>query len=214
MFHQPCSAVDVPQTRNRAVTRNLASRPAMLSLALAAAFSAQPINGQTLPTGGVAVHGQATLSSPSPQQLVVTTRNGPGTGHSAINWQSFSISAGSSTTINQPSAASLSINRVVTNNPSAIFGSLSSNGRLVLVNPSGITVGAGAIVDTAGFTASALRMTHADALAGRLRFGDAGVEHEQQQGAEGGNGEGNSGDHWYCFPWLAGLSRNGVLRAG
>jgi hypothetical protein len=43
---------------------------------------------------------------------------------------------------------------------------------------------------------------------------DAGVEHEQQQGAEGGNGEGDSGDHWYCFPWLAGLSRNGVLRAG
>jgi hypothetical protein len=43
---------------------------------------------------------------------------------------------------------------------------------------------------------------------------DAGVKHEQQQGAEGGNGEGNAGDHWYCFPWLAGLSRNGVLRAG
>ncbi len=103
----------------------------------------------------------------------MTTQNGPGSNHSAINWQSFSISAGSSARINQPSAGSLSINRVSTNTPSALFGNLSSNGRLVLVNPAGITVGAGAVVDTAGFTASALRMTDANALAGRLRFGDA-----------------------------------------
>jgi hypothetical protein len=64
------------------------------------------------------------------------------------------------------------INRVVTNTPSVIFGTLSSNGNLVLVNQAGIAVGAGAIVDTAGFTASSLRMTDADAIAGRMRFGD------------------------------------------
>jgi hypothetical protein len=50
--------------------------------------------------------------------------------------------------------------------PQRIFGTLSSNGRLVLVNPAGITVGAGAVVDTAGFTASTLGMSDADA-AGR-----------------------------------------------
>ncbi len=171
MLHQPFGVVGASPTRT--VARNPLLHPAMLSLAMAAAFAAQAAIGQTLPTGGVAIHGQASFASPSPQQLVVTTQNGPGSGHSAINWQSFSISAGSSARINQPDAASLSINRVVTNKPSAIFGSLSSNGRLVLVNPSGITVGAGAVVDTAGFTASALRMSDADALAGRLRFGDA-----------------------------------------
>src|SRR5215217_3279024 len=55
--------------------------------------------------------------------------------------------------------------------PSSIFGTLSSNGKLVLVNPAGIAVGTGAVVDTAGFTASTLRMSEADALAGRLVFG-------------------------------------------
>jgi len=64
------------------------------------------------------------------------------------------------------------INRVVTSTPSLIFGTLGSNGNVVLVNQSGITVGAGAIVDTAGFTASALRMSDSDAIDGRLRFGD------------------------------------------
>ncbi|MDQ6882420.1 MAG: filamentous hemagglutinin N-terminal domain-containing protein, partial [Pseudomonadota bacterium] len=106
---------------------------------------------------------------------MVTTQNGAGTQHSAINWQSFSVPAGSFTRFNQPGATSSSINRVVGADPSSIFGTLSSNGKLVLVNPAGITVGAGAVVDTAAFTASTLRMTDADALAGRLVFGGDGL---------------------------------------
>ena len=124
------------------------------------------------PTGAQAVHGQASVVG-NGNALTVTTQNGPGTSHSVINWQSFSIPGGSSTTFVQPGNSSLSINRVITNTPSAIFGTLSSNGRLVLVNQSGIAIGAGAVVDTAGFTASSLRMLDADALAGRLRFGQA-----------------------------------------
>ena len=150
-------------------------RPAVLALALATAFATGTASlAQTLPTGGVAIHGQASLSNPAPNQLRVTTQNGAGSNHSAINWQSFSIAPGSSTNFQQPSASSTSINRVVTNTPSVIFGNLSSNGKLVLVNQSGIAVGAGAVVDTAGFAASALRMSDADALSGRLRFGAAG----------------------------------------
>ncbi|HQZ07654.1 MAG TPA: filamentous hemagglutinin N-terminal domain-containing protein, partial [Burkholderiaceae bacterium] len=172
MFH-PALVQRVGAPGPRHVVRSGAFRPALLSLALASAFAAAGAIAQNLPTGAAAIHGQASVVLPAANRMVVTTQNGAGTGHSAINWQSFSISAGSSTRFDQPNAASLSINRVVTNTPSAIFGNLSSNGRLVLVNQSGITVGAGAVIDTAGFTASALRMTDADALAGRLRFGDA-----------------------------------------
>ncbi len=161
----------LPQARRGSLRRRF--RPATLALALASAFGGPSGQAQSLPVGGVAVHGQAAISTPAPNQLRVVTHNGAGTNHSAINWQSFSVSPGSSATFVQPSAASVSINRVVTNTPSALFGNLSSNGRLVLVNPSGIAVGAGAVIDTAGFTASALRMNDADALAGRLRFGDA-----------------------------------------
>lgn len=147
-------------------------QPLGLAIALAACFGGSAALAQ--PSGAQAIHGAATLS-PSGSRLTVTTQNGPGTSHSAINWQSFSIPAGSSTHFAQPGAGSTSINRVVGPHPSAIFGHLSSNGRLVLVNPSGIAVGAGAVVDTAGFTASTLRMSDADALAGRLRFGDGGA---------------------------------------
>ena len=144
-----------------------------LSLAIAVGWGGLPAVAQVNPSGGVAIHGTASFSTPAPNKLVVTTQNGAGSSHSAINWQSFSIAPGNSTNFQQPSTTSTVINRVVTNTPSSIFGTLSSNGNVVLVNQSGIAVGAGAVVDTAGFTASALRMTDADALAGRLRFGDA-----------------------------------------
>ena len=88
--------------------------------------------------------------------------------------------AGTQMQVGTTNAASMSINRVVTNTPSQIFGTLSSNGKLVLVNQSGITVGAGAVVDSAGFTASVLGMSEADAATGRLRF--------NADGLSGGNG--------------------------
>jgi filamentous hemagglutinin family protein len=161
-----------PHARVAASPAVAGHRPLALALALAACFAANPLRAQ--PAGAQVIHGAATLSR-SGANLTVTTQNGAGTSHSAINWQSFNVPGGSTTHFAQPGAASTSINRVLGNNPSAIFGTLSSNGKLVLVNPSGIAVGAGAVVDTAGFTASTLRMSDADALAGRLRFGQDGL---------------------------------------
>jgi filamentous hemagglutinin family protein len=146
-----------------------AFRPATLALAIAVAFCGSEQLALANPGGAQAIAGQASLAA-SGKNLVVTTQNAAGSNFSAINWQSFNIPAGSSTRFVQPAASSTSINRVVTNNPSAIFGTLSSNGNLVLVNPSGITVGTGAVVDTAGFAASTLPMSNSDALAGRQRF--------------------------------------------
>jgi filamentous hemagglutinin family protein len=148
-----------------------ASRVAALPLCIALAWGAVAPGALANPAGGVAVAGQASMVTQG-NKLTVTTQNAAGANHSAINWQSFSIPQGNTTHFQQPSAASTVINRVVTHTPSQIFGTLSSNGHLVLVNQAGIAVGAGAVVDTAGFTASSLRMTDADALSGRMRFGD------------------------------------------
>jgi filamentous hemagglutinin family protein len=152
-------------------------RPAGAALAIAAAFLT-PTLARAQATGLQAIHGSASQATQG-NKTVITTQNGAGTGHSVLNWQSFSVPSGSITQFNQPSANSTAINRVLGNNPSTIFGTLSSNGRLVLVNPSGIAVGAGAVVDTAGFTASVLRMSEADAIAGRLIFGGDSLSNSQ-----------------------------------
>ncbi|MDB5915458.1 MAG: exoprotein, partial [Ramlibacter sp.] len=145
-------------------------RPHALAAAVAALLLAgwQPA-ALAQPSGATVIHGEARLQQQG-GSLTVTTANGAGTRHSAIDWRSFSVPGGSTTHFQQPTIDSTSINRVTGGNPSQILGTLSSNGRLVLVNPAGIAVGAGAMVDTAGFTASTLNMSDADALTGRLRF--------------------------------------------
>jgi filamentous hemagglutinin family protein len=117
----------------------------------------------------VVVNGSATF-----QQLgnKLTVTNTPG---AAINWQSFNIGAGATTHFQQQSAASSVLNRVIGPDPSQIYGALTSNGRVVLVNPAGIVFGAGAAVDTAGFVASTVNISDADWRAGRLRFAEPGA---------------------------------------
>lgn len=140
-----------------------------LAVALAACFAAAPAFADT----ATAIHGTVHVGTQGSTRTV-TTGNGTGTRHSAINWTSFGVAPGTTTHFAQPvlpTGVSTSINRVMGNDPSGIYGTLTSNGRLVLVNPYGITVGAGAVVDTAGFTASNVRMSDGDAIAGRLRFG-------------------------------------------
>ena len=150
----------------KAATLRLLTLPLAVALCFPAPTLAQSVNPQAL-LGSVSV-------VQSGNRTMITTQNGAAGSHSVINWQSFGVPAGASTWFTQPGALSTSINRVTGNDPSLILGRLGSNGRLVLVNPAGITVGAGAAVDTAGFTASTLSMAGADATAGRLRFGADG----------------------------------------
>src|SRR5687768_247237 len=103
--------------------------------------------------------------STSGSTLSVT--NSPG---AIIHWQAFSIGAGETTKFIQQNAASAVLNRVVGQDPSAILGTLQSNGKVFLVNPSGIVFGVGSRVDVAGLVASTLNISDADFLAGKLKF--------------------------------------------
>ena len=77
-----------------------------------------------------------------------------GTDRAVINWNQFSIAAGETTKFVMPSASSAALNRVLSGNPSAIYGSLQANGHLFLINPAGILVGPGGTINAASFIAS------------------------------------------------------------
>ncbi len=110
------------------------------------------------------VAGQASFAA---QGSTLNITNSPGT---IINWQGFSIGAGETTNFVQQSATSSVLNRVIGADPSLILGTLSSNGQVFLINPSGILVGQGARIDVAGLVASTLNLSDQDFLAGRLNF--------------------------------------------
>src|SRR5688572_37998 len=98
----------------------------------------------------------------------------------------------STTQFIQQSATSSVLNRVVGADISQIHGQLLSNGRVFLINPAGILIGAGAVIDTAGFVGSTLKMLDGDFLAGKLKFqGDGTAGSIVNQGwikaGQGGN---------------------------
>ncbi len=82
------------------------------------------------------------------------------------NWQDFSIGVNELTRFIQPSSSSAVLNRVVSGNPSSILGSMSANGRVYLINPNGIVMGAGANINCGSFIASTLDAKDADFLKG------------------------------------------------
>ena len=154
ILHHDCPAKHRPG-------RRLAIAAAVASCFAGTAL-ANPANPQV-------VHGTAGFSQAG---NILTVTNAPNT---IINWGSFSINAGELTRFVQQSANSAVLNRVIGQDPSAILGALQSNGRVFLINPNGITFGAGAQIDVAGLVASTLRLSNEDFLAGRLRFTEGAI---------------------------------------
>jgi filamentous hemagglutinin family protein len=102
------------------------------------------------PSGEQVVGGAAGFNRPNAATLIVNQN----TDRAVINWNSFSIANGELTKFVQPSSSSAVLNRVVTANPSSIYGTLQANGNVYLINPGGVLVGAGGVVNTASFVAS------------------------------------------------------------
>ena len=143
------------------------------SLLLAASPLTLQAQQAVLPAGLQVVQGQANVATQGAQ---MTVRNSAG---AILNWNSFNIGAGAGVHFDQASAASKVLNRVTGNDPSAILGSLSSNGQVWLLNPNGVLFGRDARIDVSSLVTSTLRLNDNDFLAGRYRFnalaGDAGT---------------------------------------
>lgn len=119
------------------------------------------------PLGAQVVGGNATVQGQGTANVTVTQS----TDKAIVNWNTFNIGANEKTQFIQPNSSSIALNRVTGGlGPSQIFGSLSANGRIFVVNPDGILVGPGAKIDTAGFLATTHDIANADFMAGRYNF--------------------------------------------
>ncbi|PUE11644.1 hypothetical protein B9Z51_05050 [Limnohabitans sp. T6-5] len=135
-----------------------------LSFALVSMAWAAPANN-ALPTGGQVAQGAAAISQSGANMAINQS-----TARAVVNWQSFDIGKDAKVNIVQPNAQAVMLNRVTGVAPSQIFGQMTANGQVVLVNPNGVTFGKDGSVSAAGLTASTLNTTDADFMAGRNRF--------------------------------------------
>ena len=122
-------------------------------------------HAMALPQGGQVAAGAADIAASQAEMAIHQA-----TQNAVINWNSFNIGAGERVNIYQPNAQAALLNRVLGGNPSEIFGTLSANGRVFLVNPAGVLFAPGAQVDAGSILASTMNITNADFMAGKYAF--------------------------------------------
>lgn len=127
------------------------------------AQNAPPAN--TLPTGAQVKAGQASISTTGANMVVQQSSS-----RAAINWQSFNVGSNAQVQFQQPDANSVTLNRVMSADPSQIFGRISANGQIVLTNPAGVYFAPSARVDVGALIATTHDISDTDFMAGKSRF--------------------------------------------
>ncbi len=124
------------------------------------------------PNGGTVVGGSATIQGQGSAAVTINQSSQ----NAVINWQTFNIGAGETTTFNQPNSAATALNRVIGGQgPSFLDGTLTANGRVFIVNGDGILFGAHSSINTAGFLATTNDIRNDDFMAGKYNFNIPGL---------------------------------------
>src|SRR6267378_769955 len=108
------------------------------------------------PSGATVTKGTATITTSGPN-LTIKTSN-----RAFINWQTFNIAVGETTTFIQPSPSSVVWNKINDPNPSQILGNLNANGYVVLQNQSGFFIGGQASITAHGLVMTTSRISMPD----------------------------------------------------
>ena len=125
------------------------------------ALTLSPVNpGLANPIGATVSQGTATFSSTGPRLTIQASD------HSLINWQSFNIGLGQTTTFIQPSSSAVVWNQINDQNPSRILGNLNANGYVVLQNSSGFYIGGQAAITAQGLVMTTAPLSMPDLTSG------------------------------------------------
>ena len=103
-------------------------------------------------------NGNATITQSGGGDTTTITQTTP---NATIDWHSFNVVESQAVVFNQPSTQSLAINNILDANPSQILGSITANGRIVLLNPNGFYFGANSSVSAHTFIAAATSNSNA-----------------------------------------------------
>jgi len=165
----------------------------MLALGSASAWAQPPATQlPVLRPGSSPINAVVGTPTGGANPLLNITQTASASNRALIEWSSFSIGAKAKVDIAQPNAQSILVNRVTGSGaggaaPSEIYGAMTANGRVFLVNPSGIVFGPGAQVNTGALVASTLDLADsmtANHYAGFLNGGS--VELGQSGANDGG----------------------------
>jgi filamentous hemagglutinin family protein len=140
-----------------------------VAIAVAANPAAAQLAANARPGGAQVAAGQASIGGTASTTLINQASE-----RAAINWQSYNVGSAQTVRYQQPNAGAVTLNTVLSANPSLIAGKILANGQIIIVNQSGVVFAKGSQVDTAGLVVSSAGISQKDFLAGRMVFSQAG----------------------------------------
>ena len=150
------------RTRAALLVTTALQASAMLVLALPA--RAQPAPNAQPVFSGVSAGSVQVTQSPANTQVTQSSARG------AVDWKSFDVGSQQSVTFRQPSATSVTLNRVNSPQPSDIAGKITANGQIIIQNQSGVVFENGANVNAAAVVVSAPGITNDKFMKGTMSF--------------------------------------------
>ena len=143
----------------------------MMSIAVSASAQVSaPVASNQLPTGGKVVSGTTSIQSVGNVMNITQSSQ-----RSAINWNTFNVGSGAKVNFIQPSASSVTLNRVLDTNGSQILGSITANGQVFISNPNGVLFGPNSQVNVGGLIATTQNISVDDFMAGKSTFEGTGA---------------------------------------
>jgi filamentous hemagglutinin family protein len=118
-----------------------------------------------VPEGGSVAQGSAQISQAGAQTTINQTSQ-----NTVINWHGFDTAATESVKFNQPNSSSIALNRINSGQPTNFNGSLSANGQVWLLNPSGVLFGSTSKIDVAGLLVTTHNITDSNFMSGNYIF--------------------------------------------
>mgnify|MGYP006270888411 CR=1 FL=1 len=145
---------------------------ALLAFEPLSSFAQQPlppVRSDSLPQNGQVTAGAASIATSgtadAPALSITQTSQ-----RAAISWSSFNLGSNATINFSQPDASSVTLNRVQSSDASQIFGRISANGQVYLINPYGVYFGPTASVDVGGLVATTMTMSDEEFMAGSTTF--------------------------------------------
>ncbi len=154
----------------QAVTATLASFALGGMATLAHAQQAPPAANQ-LPQGGVVTRGSANIVTNTGQTQLTVNQS---SNRAVIDWTSFNVGSQAKVQFNQPSSSAVTLNNILGNNASQIYGQISANGQVFLSNPNGVYFSPTAQVNVGGLVATTGKANADEFMAGKASFNRGG----------------------------------------
>ena len=137
-----------------------------LAVALACHAFAAHANPPVVPQDGAVKAGAAAIVPNGARRIDIIQSSQ----RAVIDWKSFNIGVREQVNFSQPSRSAATLNRVTGPDASLILGRLTANGNVLLINPAGIIIGAGAKIDVGGLIAATANISNENFMAGRYTF--------------------------------------------